>query len=302
MIWPRDSWRDVANGLPAKGYDIRLSYTEQNGFHILTGEGEAWCPRVYVGMITELFQQGVTRCLVGTRGLLGEGWDAPKANVLVSLTAVTTSMSVNQLHGRSLRLDPQEPEKLADNWDVVCIAPEFTKGLEDYHRFTARHETLYGLTDDGAIEKGVGHVHAAFTELKPEGIEGRGRGAQHGDARPRRASEPAVASNGASASRITPNRFVRSRCTISAAASPAFHRSATAASPGATSRWPRPSETPCWGDGRDRSAASTLSAARGRAGRRLRAAVHRECRRGGRRPVCRVAARSVGAARQSRDT
>jgi len=158
--------------LGREGLSIGLSCTQQDGFHVLTGEGQAWCPRVYVRMITELFQQGVTRCLVGTRGLLGEGWDAPKVNVLVSLTAVTTSMSVNQLHGRSVRLDPDDPEKLADNWDVVCIAPEFTKGLEDYHRFTARHETIYGLTDDGAIEKGVGHVHAAFTELKPEGIEG----------------------------------------------------------------------------------------------------------------------------------
>ena len=64
------------------------------------------------------------------------------------------------------------PEKLADNWDVVCIAPEFAKGLDDYRRFIDRHKTIYGLTDDGAIEKGVGHVHAAFTELKPEGLEG----------------------------------------------------------------------------------------------------------------------------------
>ena len=154
------------------GLQIELRYTERKGFNELTGEGEAWCPRVYVGMITEMFQQGVTRCLVGTRGLLGEGWDATKVNVLVSLTAITTSMSVNQLHGRSLRLDRDDPEKLADNWDVVCIAPEFTKGLDDYHRFSARHETMYGVTDDGAIEKGVGHVHAAFTELKPEGLEG----------------------------------------------------------------------------------------------------------------------------------
>lgn len=158
--------------LAREGLDLQLSCTEQQGLHMFTGEGELWCPRVYVSMITHLFEQGVTRCMVGTRGLLGEGWDAPKANVLVSLTAVTTSMSVNQLHGRSLRLDPGDAAKLADNWDVVCIAPEFTKGLEDYHRFTARHETLYGLTDDGAIEKGVGHVHAAFTELKPEGLEG----------------------------------------------------------------------------------------------------------------------------------
>ena len=149
-----------------------LTYQEEAGFHVLTGSGEQWCPRIYVEMITDLFQRGVTRCLVGTRGLLGEGWDANKVNVLINLASVTTSMSVNQLRGRSIRLDPDVPDKLADNWDVVCIAPEFAKGLDDYRRFIDRHKTIYGLADDGAIEKGVGHVHAAFTELKPEGLEG----------------------------------------------------------------------------------------------------------------------------------
>jgi len=158
--------------LATKGYSPELRYQEEDGFHVLTGSGEEWCPRVYVRMITDLFQRGVTRCLVGTRGLLGEGWDANKINVLVNLASVTTSMSVNQLRGRSIRLDPDVPDKLANNWDVVCIAPEFAKGLDDYRRFIARHKTIYGLTDDGAIEKGVGHVHAAFTELKPEGLEG----------------------------------------------------------------------------------------------------------------------------------
>ena len=158
--------------LADEGVDIELSYSEEDGFFVLEGRGSAWCPRVYVRMITELFQQGVTKCLVGTRGLLGEGWDASKVNVLVNLAAVTTSMSVGQLRGRSIRLDPDNPRKLADNWDVVCIAPEFSKGMDDYGRFIARHKTVHGLTDDGAIEKGVGHVHAAFTELKPEGVEG----------------------------------------------------------------------------------------------------------------------------------
>jgi superfamily II DNA or RNA helicase len=158
--------------LAEHGYSPQLRYQEELGFHVLNGSGEQWCPRVYVRMITDLFQRGVTRCLVGTRGLLGEGWDANKVNVLVNLASVTTSMSVNQLRGRSIRLDPDVPEKLADNWDVVCIAPEFARGLDDYRRFIDRHKTIYGLTDDGAIEKGVGHVHAAFTELKPEGLEG----------------------------------------------------------------------------------------------------------------------------------
>ena len=150
---------------------VDFSWTEGTGFFMLQGKGADWCPRVYIEMITELFQQGITRCLVGTRGLLGEGWDANKINVLIDLTSVTTSMSVNQLRGRSFRLDPDMPDKLANNWDVVCLAPEFQKGLDDYHRFRRKHKKLYGVTDDGAIEKGVGHVHAAFTDLKPEGIE-----------------------------------------------------------------------------------------------------------------------------------
>ena len=157
--------------LSANKFSVDFKWQEAEGFHVLSGKGGDWCPRVYVEMITELFQQGITRCLVGTRGLLGEGWDANKINVLIDLTCVTTSMTINQLRGRSFRLDPDTPEKLANNWDVVCIAPEFKKGLDDYKRFRIKHNRLYGVTDDGCIEKGVGHVHATFTEIKPEGVE-----------------------------------------------------------------------------------------------------------------------------------
>ena len=157
--------------LSQRGLDVELKSEVVSNFRQIIGRGRDWSPRVYVEMITALFQQGLTRCLVGTRGLLGEGWDANRINVLVDLTTVTTSMSINQLRGRSFRLDPAWPEKLANNWDVVCIAPEFSKGFDDYRRFIAKHKNLYGVTDDGAIEKGVGHVHPAFTELKPEGLE-----------------------------------------------------------------------------------------------------------------------------------
>jgi superfamily II DNA or RNA helicase len=158
--------------LTDEGYEVELESGEEDGFHVIRGKGSDWCPRVYVALITDLFQAGLTKCLVGTRGLLGEGWDASKINVLIDLTTVTTSMTVNQLRGRSIRLDADDPLKLANNWDVVCLAPEFSKGLDDYQRFIAKHKTLFGITDDGAIEKGVGHVHPAFTELKPEGLEG----------------------------------------------------------------------------------------------------------------------------------
>ncbi len=161
----------AAEWLARRRLGVELDFGREAGFHVLAGHGADWCPRVYVEMITDLFQRGLTKCLVGTRGLLGEGWDASKINVLIDLTTVTTSTSVNQLRGRSFRLDADDPAKLADNWDVVCVAPEFVKGLDDYYRFIDKHNTLFGLTDDGAIEKGVGHVHAAFTELAPELVE-----------------------------------------------------------------------------------------------------------------------------------
>lgn len=156
--------------LGARGLDVTLRMDHRDGFARVMGSGESWTPRTYVALITSLFQEGVTRCLVGTRGLLGEGWDASRINVLVDLTTVTTSMSVNQLRGRSIRLDPDDPKKVADNWDVICIADEFVKGLGDYERFRDRHAKWYGVTEDGQVEKGVGKVHAAFTEAGPEHI------------------------------------------------------------------------------------------------------------------------------------
>lgn len=153
--------------------DLKVELDSQpvGEFRKILGSGRDWAPRVYVEMVTEIFQRGLTKCLIGTRGLLGEGWDANKINVLIDLTTVTTSMSINQLRGRSFRLDPAWTEKLANNWDIVCIAPEFSKGFDDYNRFKKKHRKLFGVTDDGAIEKGVGHVHPAFTEIKPEGLE-----------------------------------------------------------------------------------------------------------------------------------
>jgi superfamily II DNA or RNA helicase len=158
-----------------RNLEVTFEDEVHNGYHEIHGRGKHWVPRYYSLMITEFFQEGFTKCLVGTRGLLGEGWDASRINVLVDMTTVTTSMSINQLRGRSIRLDKEWKEKVANNWDIVCVADEFTKGFDDYERFKQKHKQLYGVCDDGAIEKGVGHVHAAFNDVRPEGIsEGMG--------------------------------------------------------------------------------------------------------------------------------
>ena len=158
------------NWVNEKELTIEFEAVPFERYYEIRGSGKDWIPRYYSLMITEFFQQGLTKCLIGTRGLLGEGWDASKINVLVDLTTVTTSMSINQLRGRSIRLDSDWKEKVANNWDVICMAEEFANGFADYDRFMGKHRHLYGVCDDGGIEKGVGHVHAAFTEAQPEGI------------------------------------------------------------------------------------------------------------------------------------
>jgi superfamily II DNA or RNA helicase len=126
-----------------------------------------WRPRYYVPLLTAYFEEGRSACLIGTRGLLGEGWDAKRINVLLDLTTASTSTSVHQMRGRSLRLDPALPHKVANNWDVVCVDPLHPKGAADYARFVRKHRDYYAPTLEGDIESGVSHVHPALSPYGP---------------------------------------------------------------------------------------------------------------------------------------
>lgn len=150
--------------------DLIVKDDDNEGFSEITASSARWESRLYVAMVTEFFERGITKCLIGTRGLFGEGWDSQTLNTLIDLTTTTSPVSVKQLRGRSIRLNANDPtavRKCANNWDVVCIAPELEKGLNDYNRFVRKHEGYFGITDDGQIECGVGHVHASLSDLTP---------------------------------------------------------------------------------------------------------------------------------------
>lgn len=135
------SWRAAQNAQ----FEWQWQPTETANISQLTGSGKDWASRTYVALLTDLFEEGISQCLVGTRGIFGEGWDALSLNTLVDLTAVTTSTSVQQIRGRTIRLDPAWPQKAAHNWDVVCYNPHFDKGDADLRRFVARHAHLWGI-------------------------------------------------------------------------------------------------------------------------------------------------------------
>ena len=97
--------------------------------------------------ISELIAAGDIRIIVGTRGLLGEGWDCPAVNTLVDLTTVTTSAAVQQLRGRTIRIDPGWEEKVSHNWSVVCLLPgdDGLRARADLDRFERRHAHLWAV-------------------------------------------------------------------------------------------------------------------------------------------------------------
>lgn len=155
---------------PPEDEVVHIHVDEFEDFVEITAGSSEWQARLYVGMATAFLERGITKCLIGTRGIFGEGWDCQSLNTLVDLTTTTTPMSVKQLRGRSIRLNVQDPlgaRKVANNWDVVCIAPHLEKGLNDYQRFARKHSGYFGISDDGQIEQGVGHVHPSFSELTP---------------------------------------------------------------------------------------------------------------------------------------
>ncbi|WP_304452698.1 DEAD/DEAH box helicase family protein [Nocardiopsis sp. YSL2] len=144
--------------------DLDLSVREVDGLHVIEG---TWPPRTRVGLVTRFLDWAGCRVLVGTRALLGEGWDARGINVVVDLTTSTTATAVAQGRGRALRLDPSWPEKTAHTWTVVCVSHDHPKGDADWNRFVRKHEGYPALGTDGGVVSGVAHVDARLSPYEP---------------------------------------------------------------------------------------------------------------------------------------
>jgi hypothetical protein len=76
-----------------------------------------------VALATEALRLGLVRALVGTAALLGEGWDSPCVNSLVLASFVGSYVLSNQMRGRAIRTDPDQPGKTANIWHLAAVEP-----------------------------------------------------------------------------------------------------------------------------------------------------------------------------------
>ena len=142
----------------------------------------------YVG---KLFEKGKIQILIGTKSLLGEGWDSPCINSLILASFVGSFVLSNQMRGRAIRIDKNDPEKSANIWHLVTVEPEYLfkdKATErisaylkedykelhsyDYDILKRRFDSFMGPNyTTGTIESGIERITLIKPPYDKNGIE-----------------------------------------------------------------------------------------------------------------------------------
>ncbi len=105
-----------------------------------------------IDLVGGLFREGKLQVLIGTKALLGEGWDEPSINALILASFVGTYVSSNQMRGRAIRTNPADPDKTANIWHLVTLEPGEAVKETALERLAAaidgERETLQGCDYD----------------------------------------------------------------------------------------------------------------------------------------------------------
>ncbi len=113
-----------------------------------------------IHLVTDIFQSGEIEVLIGTKSLLGEGWDAPAINALILASFVGSFVSSNQMRGRAIRTQKENPGKTGNIWHLACVDPGTPAGGIDVDVLKRRFKTFVGITihDEPGIENGTGRL------------------------------------------------------------------------------------------------------------------------------------------------
>lgn len=114
-----------------------------------------------VDVLTRMFELGHFKILIGTKSLLGEGWDAPSINTLILASFVGSFVSSNQMRGRAIRTQKDNLNKTGNIWHLVCLDPTDDKGGKDIETLKRRFDSFVGISNskDTYIESGIDRLN-----------------------------------------------------------------------------------------------------------------------------------------------
>ena len=167
---------EQAIGMSGKVTFSRIGNLSETDYLKVTAVGNA---HFLTGAVTDIFSKGYMQVLIGTKSLLGEGWDSPCINSLILASFVGSFMLSNQMRGRAIRVMKEHPEKTSNIWHLVCLRPwnEVLKAddnqiSEDYSMLERRMEHFLGLHyTENTIENGMKRLSVIKTPFNKTNID-----------------------------------------------------------------------------------------------------------------------------------
>ena len=131
-----------------------------------------------MSLISKLFSVGELNVIIGTKSLLGEGWDEPSINTLVLASFVGSFMLSNQMRGRAIRVN-KDPNKTSNIWHLVCVTDDVNEQNDiklnaDFEMLKRRFKSFVGISAYGPVVKNgierLGAINEPFTDSNIKSI------------------------------------------------------------------------------------------------------------------------------------
>lgn len=172
VLLPKLAVEELKGRLAGRGLKGSFSVCGDTGYFLFTLSGSE---ETAASLVTELFQDGYIQVLVGTKSLLGEGWDSPCINSLILASFVGSFMLSNQMRGRAIRTMKGDPDKVSNIWHLVCMLPEETKQedvSEDFKTMQRRFQGFSGVHyEEDIIENGMERLSRIRPPYNRENLE-----------------------------------------------------------------------------------------------------------------------------------
>lgn len=176
VIIPEAALSSLSEMAEKNGQKVNSHKCGETPYFQVTLSGSGPTATVY---LTELLAKGEIRILVGTKSLLGEGWDSPCINSLILASFVGSYMLSNQMRGRAIRAMKGNPEKASNIWHLICMEPAVTEEeavdeSDDFSTLKRRFKGFLGVNyDRDIIENGMDRltfITPPYSENKIEDI------------------------------------------------------------------------------------------------------------------------------------
>jgi len=157
VILPKSAAEPAREEASAQGVDCRVRDIPNTDYCEVMFSGSN---KNKVAIITKIFGDGRINILIGTKSLLGEGWDSPNINSLILASFVGSFMLSNQMRGRAIRIDKTKPDKISNIWHLVTVDPSADNTQEpgggDYETLKRRFDCFQAPAySENSIESGT---------------------------------------------------------------------------------------------------------------------------------------------------